>query len=236
MKRVSVFLVCLFFISIFPTHHYRALQESSPINSSNTQSVGQPDILAITHPKQTTCSVNGGCMNELFVGDDVHFSAFITNSGDANIETMSLTVSIFLTDSSQTKGGQAKDASGNDLVWENTELMCDDGSVCDFDSTVNPLSPGQFLDSGEYRLQNYNYTENIFYLRLGKDLPENNWRERYIRGYLSKTKNNQIIAMPISNQDSSSLSSFAKANILIIRDPNAKKIKRDSLVKAFILN
>ena len=93
-----------------------------------------------------------------------------------------------------------------------------------------------FLKQSIYKLQNYNYTENIFYLRLGKDLPKNNWRESYIRGYLSKSKNNQIIAMPISNQDSSSLSSFAKANILIIRDPNAKKIKRGSLVKAFILN
>lgn len=93
-----------------------------------------------------------------------------------------------------------------------------------------------FLKQSIYKLQNYNYTENIFYLRLGKDLPKNNWRESYIRGYLSKSKNNQIIAMPISNQDSSSLSSFAKANILIIREPNAKKIKRGSLVKAFILN
>ncbi len=93
-----------------------------------------------------------------------------------------------------------------------------------------------FLKQSIYKLQNYNYSENIFYLRLGKDLPKNNWRESYIRGYLSKSKNNQIIAMPISNQDSSSLSSFAKANILIIRKPNAKKIKRGSLVKAFILN
>ena len=57
-----------------------------------------------------------------------------------------------------------------------------------------------------------------------------------ISGKVDIIKNNQIIAMPISNQDSSSLSSFAKANILIIRDPNAKKIKRGSLVKAFILN
>ena len=31
-----------------------------------------------------------------------------------------------------------------------------------------------FLKQSIYKLQNYNYTENIFYLRLGKDLPKNN--------------------------------------------------------------
>ena len=42
--------------------------------------------------------------------------------------------------------------------------------------------------------------------------------------------------MPISNQDSSSLSSYAVADLLIIREPNSKKIKKHSLVKAIILN
>jgi molybdopterin biosynthesis enzyme len=42
--------------------------------------------------------------------------------------------------------------------------------------------------------------------------------------------------MPISNQDSSSLSSYANADLLIIREPNARKIKKNSLVKAIILN
>ena len=93
-----------------------------------------------------------------------------------------------------------------------------------------------FLKQSIYKLQNYNYIEKIFHLPLGKDLSKNGWRESYIRGYMSKNKNNQIIAMPISNQDSSSLSSYSKANILIIREPNARKIKKNSLVKAIILN
>ena len=93
-----------------------------------------------------------------------------------------------------------------------------------------------FLKQSIYKLQNYNYIEKIFHLPLGKDLSKNGWRESYIRGYMSKNKSNQIIAMPISNQDSSSLSSYSKANILIIREPNARKIKKNSLVKAIILN
>ena len=93
-----------------------------------------------------------------------------------------------------------------------------------------------FLKQSIYKLQNHNYNENIFNFRLGKDLPKNNWRESYVRGYISKNTNNQIVAMPISNQDSSSLSSYASANLLIIREPNASKIKKNSLVKAIILN
>jgi len=93
-----------------------------------------------------------------------------------------------------------------------------------------------FLKQSIYKLQNHNYNENIFDFRLGKDLPKNNWRESYVRGYISKNTNNQIVAMPISNQDSSSLSSYANADLLIIREPNARKIKKNSLVKAIILN
>ena len=93
-----------------------------------------------------------------------------------------------------------------------------------------------FLKQSIYKLQNYNYIERIFHLPLGKDLSKNGPRESYIRGYMSKNKNNQITAIPISNQDSSSLSSYSKANILIIREPNAKKIKKNSLIKAIILN
>ena len=93
-----------------------------------------------------------------------------------------------------------------------------------------------FLKQSIYKLQNHNYNENMFDFRLGKDLPKNNWRESYVRGYISKNTNNQIVAMPISNQDSSSLSSYANADLLIIREPNARKIKKNSLVKAIILN
>ena len=93
-----------------------------------------------------------------------------------------------------------------------------------------------FLKQSIYKLQNHNYSENIFNFRLGKDLPKNNWRESYLRGYISKNTNDQTVVMPITNQDSSSISSYAKADLLIIREPNAKKIKKNSLVKAIILN
>ena len=93
-----------------------------------------------------------------------------------------------------------------------------------------------FLKQSIYKLQNHNYSENIFDFRLGKDLPKNNWRESYLRGYISKNTNDQTVVMPITNQDSSSISSYAKADLLIIREPNARKIKKNSLVKAIILN
>ena len=59
-------------------------------------------------------------------------------------------------------------------------------------------------------------------------MPPNGDREHYIRGYISKNSKNELLATPINNQDSASLSSLSKANILIIRKPKEKKAKKNS--------
>ena len=47
----------------------------------------------------------------------------------------------------------AKDASGADLQWNNPDVMCDDGSVCDFDSSNGEqLAAGAYLDGGKHQL------------------------------------------------------------------------------------
>ena len=108
-------------------------------------------MVAIT--EESTCNI-AGCRNTLQVGEEVTFSAFIKNEGDTDILEMGYTVTIYLTDSSQTVGGVAKDTSGNDLIWENALAMCDDAAECDFDSTVDPLAAGAFLGGGKHTLQN----------------------------------------------------------------------------------
>ena len=61
---------------------------------------------------------------------------------------------IYLTDSSQSVGDVAKDVNGNDLIWSNDNVMCDDASICDF--TTEPLSrllgAGDFLGGGKLTL------------------------------------------------------------------------------------
>ncbi len=85
-----------------------------------------------------------------------------------------------------------------------------------------------FLKPSIYKLQNYHFEENINKLKLSKNLPPNGDREHYIRGYISKNSKNELLATPINNQDSASLSSLSKANILIIRKPKEKKAKKNS--------
>ena len=92
-----------------------------------------------------------------------------------------------------------------------------------------------FLKQSIYKLQNYHFEENISKLKLSKDLPPNGDREHYIRGYISKNSKDELLAAPLNNQDSASLSSLSKANILIIRKPKERKAKKNSFVKVINL-
>ncbi len=53
--------------------------------------------------------------------------------------------------------------------------------------------------------------------RLGRALPENDRREEYMRATL-ETKNGELIATPLPNQDSSLMAPLAKAECLVIRE------------------
>ena len=153
MKNMTpVILVLLMLTSFFAGMDIHELEEQVVIEETGARAGADASVVAITTPKESTCSQQG-CRNTLQVGEEVTFSAFIKNVGDADITELSYSVTIYLTDSSQAVGGIAKDASGNDLVWENVDAMCDDGTICDFDSTTNPLSAGAFLGGGKLTLQ-----------------------------------------------------------------------------------
>jgi len=153
MKNMTpVILVLLMLTSFFAGMDIHELEEQVAIEETGARAGADASVVAITTPKESTCSQQG-CRNTLQVGEEVTFSAFIKNVGDADITELSYSVTIYLTDSSQAVGGIAKDASGNDLVWENVDAMCDDGTICDFDSTTNPLSAGAFLGGGKLTLQ-----------------------------------------------------------------------------------
>ena len=138
--------------SFFAGMDIHELEEQVVIDETGARAGADASVVAITTPKESTCNI-AGCRNTLQVGEEVTFSAFIKNVGDADITELSYSVTVYLTDSSQAVGGIAKDASGNDLVWENVDAMCDDGTICDFDSTTNPLAAGAFLGGGKLTLQ-----------------------------------------------------------------------------------
>ncbi|MFZ0459078.1 MAG: gephyrin-like molybdotransferase Glp [Rhodoplanes sp.] len=56
---------------------------------------------------------------------------------------------------------------------------------------------------------------------LGRDLPQNDEREEYMRASLSTDSDGRLIATPFPNQDSSLLAPLAKADCLLIRPPHA---------------
>ncbi len=153
MKNMTpVILVLLMLTSFFAGMDIHELEEQVVIDETGARAGADASVVAITTPKESTCNI-AGCRNTLQVGEEVTFSAFIKNVGDADITELSYSVTIYLTDSSQAVGGIAKDAAGNDLVWENVDAMCDDGTICDFDSTTNPLAAGAFLGGGKLTLQ-----------------------------------------------------------------------------------
>ena len=153
MKNMTpVILVLLMLTSFFAGMDIHELEEQVVIDETGARAGADASVVAITTPKESTCNI-AGCRNTLQVGEEVTFSAFIKNVGDADITELSYSVTVYLTDSSQAVGGIAKDAAGNDLVWENVDAMCDDGTICDFDSTTNPLAAGAFLGGGKLTLQ-----------------------------------------------------------------------------------
>jgi molybdopterin molybdotransferase len=56
---------------------------------------------------------------------------------------------------------------------------------------------------------------------LGRNLPENDEREEYMRASLSADANGNLVATPFPNQDSSLLAPLAKADCLLIRPPHS---------------
>ena len=153
MKNMTpVILGLLMLTSFFAGVDFHELEDQVVIEETGARSGADATVVAITSPKESTCN-DQGCRNTLEVGEEVTFSAFIQNDGDADIDELSYTVTIYLTDSSGAVGGVAKDANGNDLIWSNPDVMCDDASVCLYDGSVNPLSSGAFLGGGKSTLQ-----------------------------------------------------------------------------------
>ena len=65
---------------------------------------------------------------------------------------------------------------------------------------------------------------------LGRDLPENDSREDYLRSRLSHDSQGRLVATPFDRQDSSMLSFLSKADCLVVRAIRAPAIKAGATV------
>lgn len=70
---------------------------------------------------------------------------------------------------------------------------------------------------------------------LGKDLPENDQRQDYLRGDLHSNSEGQLVATPSAQQDSSLMKVFADARCLIIRPPFAPPARAGSTCEVLVL-
>jgi molybdopterin molybdotransferase len=66
--------------------------------------------------------------------------------------------------------------------------------------------------------------------RLGRDLPENDERQDYLRASLTRTDDGALVAAPFDKQDSSMLTRLAAAQALVIRPPHAAPAREGTVV------
>ena len=124
------------------------LEENEVIEDTGARAGADAEIVAITNPKETVCPLGAECRNVMKVGDETKFSAYIKNSGDADITEMAYTVNVYLSDANGNPSMIAKDANGNDLSWTNNDVICASVSVCDFQS----LAAGAVLGGGKHTM------------------------------------------------------------------------------------
>ena len=106
------------------------------------------EVVSILSPRATTTDqVTGEMQNTLFAGDEVNFETFISNAGDEAITEMGISVTVYLSEGGA-RGMIAKDAAGNDLSWNNGDVVCDDSFVCPWSS----LDIGANLANGKYTM------------------------------------------------------------------------------------
>ena len=152
MKRAAIALILIFVCSLVPTtatfSNSTELEENEVIEDTGARAGADADLVAITTPKETVCPFGAECRNVLKVGDETTFSAYIKNSGDADITEMAYTVNVWLSDANGNPSMIAKDANGNDLSWTNNDVICASVSVCDFQS----LAAGAVLGGGKHTM------------------------------------------------------------------------------------
>ena len=103
-------------------------------------------VTDILSPRETTISALDGTMQHTIdSGESVHFDMYIENVGDTDITEMGISLTIYLEEGGQ-RGLVAKDLNGNDLSWNNGDVVCDDAFVCPWTT----IASNDTLNYGRY--------------------------------------------------------------------------------------
>ena len=129
-NMTTMLLVTLLLASLLAGIPTNELETEDTIEQTSARSGADIDILGITEPSETSCTA-AGCRDELLVGESTTFEVVMKNIGTGDVEDMTYSLDIYLTDSTKTRGLKAKDASGQDLSWTNEVAVCDDAASCD---------------------------------------------------------------------------------------------------------
>ena len=120
--------------------------ENNTMTEADGRSGPDAQVTSILSPRATTTdSITGEQIHTLRAGDNVDFEVYIENVGDADIEEMGVSLTVYLAENGE-RGMIAKDSAGNDLSWYNGDVVCDDSFVCPWSS----LASGTPLDYGKY--------------------------------------------------------------------------------------
>ena len=120
--------------------------ENNTMTEADGRSGPDAQVTSILSPRATTTdSITGEQIHTLRAGDTVDFEVYIENVGDADIEEMGVSLTVYLAENGE-RGMIAKDSAGNDLSWYNGDVVCDDSFVCPWSS----LAAGTALDYGKY--------------------------------------------------------------------------------------
>ncbi len=150
MRKITpMILVTLMLVSALSSFDFAELEETEVIEDAGARAGADAELVAITNPKESVCPGLGApCRNVMNVGDTTEFSAYIQNSGDADVEEMSYSVTVYLSDANGNPSLVAKDASGTDLTWTNNDVICSNLAFCDF----LPLAAGDVLGGGKHTM------------------------------------------------------------------------------------
>ena len=85
MRKITpMILVALMLVSVLSSFDFAELEETEVIEDAGARAGADAEVIAITSPKETSCNQQS-CRNEIRVGEETTFSAYIQNGGDADI-------------------------------------------------------------------------------------------------------------------------------------------------------
>ena len=151
MRKITpIILTMIMLMSAFASIGWTELNEMKTSNDADARAGPDGNLTDITEPRATSVNpLTGETSHEIDAGSDVNFELFITNSGDADITQMGITVTVY-EDPDGEPGGPlgsvATDSNGAPLIWQNNDVICDDAFAC----PQTTLAPGAVLDGGAY--------------------------------------------------------------------------------------